>query len=183
MTILILDGSPGAADSSFERYLTELAAHLQSHGHILQVVKLSEKRIKQCVGCWSCWVKTPGRCFVNDDSDAIRSDIMHADLVVFASPLLMGFTSALLKTLQDKLIPLVHPYIELVQNEAHHIRRYPSYPRLGLLVQKERDTDEEDLQIVKSIYERLALNFKTELAVFQTTDVKETEVADAIGRL
>ena len=183
MTILVLDGHPALVNSSFAQYLDALRAEFESGGHSVQHIKLADKHIKQCVGCWSCWVKTPGRCFVKDDSDDIRRAILQSGLVLFASPLRMGFTSALLKTLQDKLIPLVHPYLELVQKEAHHIRRYPSYPLLGLLVEKEPDTDEEDLQIVKRIYERLALNFKTKLALFQTTDAKHSEVADAIGHL
>ena len=183
MTILVLDGNPDPANSSFQHYLEKLNDQLESRGHTLQHVTLAGKHLKQCVGCWSCWVKTPGRCFVADDADDIRRTIMHSQFVLFASPLRMGFTSALLKTLQDKLLPLVHPYVELVQNEAHHIRRYPSYPLLGLLVEKELEMDEDDLEIVRKIYERLALNFKTKLAVFQTTDAKQSEVADAIGRL
>ena len=65
--------------------------------------------------------------------------------------------------MQDKMIPLVHPYIELVNNECHHVKRYDRYPKLGLIFAKEPETDSEDIRIVTDIYKRLALNMKSEL--------------------
>ena len=71
--------------------------------------------VRYCVGCFGCWVKTPGECVSKDGSHDIRREVINSDLVLFASPLIMGFTSALLKKAHDKLIPLIHPYFELVQ--------------------------------------------------------------------
>lgn len=31
-------------------------------------VDLSALRIANCVGCFGCWTKTPGRCVIRDDA-------------------------------------------------------------------------------------------------------------------
>ena len=78
--------------------------------------------------------------------------MINADFILWAAPLKMGFPAALLKMANDKHLPLIHPYMVVDQGEAHHLKRYARYPRLGLLVEKEADTDERDLQIVSDIY-------------------------------
>ena len=31
-------------------------------------VDLSQLKIADCMGCFSCWVRTPGRCVIRDDA-------------------------------------------------------------------------------------------------------------------
>lgn len=163
MQITILNGNPEKDNTRFESGVRNLSSKLELSGHKVEVFTLREMNITSCTGCWGCWVKKPGECLFPDDTHLIRNSVIHADLVIFASPLIFGFTSALLKLVQDKLIPLLHPYIELVNNESHHQGRYEKYPKLALLYQPEPETDKEDIQIVKHIYERLALNFRSKL--------------------
>jgi hypothetical protein len=106
--------------------------------------------------------------------------VINADFVLWAAPLKMGFPSELLKRANDKHLPLIHPYMEVDQGEAHHLKRYPRYPRLGLLLEKETDTDARDLQIITDIHCRTALNFKTRLEFSLTT---ETTAADLARRI
>jgi hypothetical protein len=70
--------------------------------------------------------------------------------------------------------------MEVDQGEAHHLKRYASYPRVGLLLEKEAGTDERDLQIVTSIHCRTALNFKTRLEFSLTTETSADELASRI---
>jgi multimeric flavodoxin WrbA len=119
--------------------------------------------LRPCVGCFGCWVKTPGECRTADGSHEVCRAFVASDLVIFASPLVMGFTSALLKNAQDKLIPVLHPHPTLYRGEMHHVSRYDSYPLWGLVLAEEQDTDEEDVRIVSDIYERDSINFKTSL--------------------
>lgn len=170
MKITILNGNPDTNKHDFESYLDNLALALDDLGLEVTTITLRDKDIHSCTGCWGCWVKNPGECLIPDDSIEIRRTIIHSDLLIFASPLIMGFTSALLKIMQDKLIPLVHPYIELVNNECHHIKRYENYPKLGLIFSPEPDTDAEDIQIVTDIYKRLSINFKSELLFSKSID-------------
>ncbi len=163
MKILILNGNPDQENEDFDHYLTGLSKTLQRDRNEVEIVMLRDKRIISCSGCWNCWVKTPGRCSVSDDTDSIRMKYIQSEMVIFASPLIMGFISAIMKKTMDKLIPLLHPYITLVNNECHHKSRYEKYPLIGLIYQ-DIEKDDEYLQITESIFRRFALNFKTDLA-------------------
>jgi hypothetical protein len=107
--------------------------------------------------------------------------VLNSDFTLWAAPLKMGFPAHLLKMALDKHLPLIHPYIVVDQNEAHHLKRYERYPRVGLLVEKEADTDERDLQIITDIHCRTALNFKTRLNFSLTTETLVADVARLIA--
>ena len=183
MKITILNGNPNANNRRFDKYLKQLSDLLESGKHTATILQLREMDVRYCVGCFGCWVKTPGECVSKDGSHDIRREVINSDLVLFASPLIMGFTSALLKKAHDKLIPLIHPYFELVQNETYHIARYDKYPLMGLLLEKDEDTDEEDLKIVSDIYRRDAINFKTSFCFTRLTDDPVEEVANEINSI
>ena len=128
-----------------------------------EIIDLNELSVKQCIGCWGCWVKTPGRCVLKDDMEKVLRSVLASDLLIFASPLVDGFISAQLKTAMDRMIPLVHPYIKLYKGECHHRKRYNKYPNLGVLLSSEDGTDKEDMVIAKDIFQRVALNLHAEL--------------------
>lgn len=183
MKIIFLNGNPDSANRPFEAFLGNLADELTQSGHLISHLKLRDLTIEFCKGCWGCWVKTPGECVVHDDSAAVCREFIQSDLALFASPLIFGFISALLKKMNDKLIPILLPDIEIVENECHHFARYRKYPRIGLLLQKEAVTDAEDLAIIRDIYQRTALNMKTSLAFMRQIDEPLAEVLHEINHL
>ncbi len=183
MRFLVLDGNPDTTNTGFLEYLIGLEDALQDQGHDVCTIILRDLDIRYCTGCWGCWVKTPGKCVFADDSYEVCREYIRADFVLMASPVILGFTSALLKKTQDRLIPLLHPYIEFVQEECHHERRYEKYPRLGVLLQRSDETDDEDLDIIKNMFVRFALNFKTGLDFFGDCAQPVREVAHALDSI
>ncbi|MBN1191863.1 MAG: flavodoxin family protein [Dehalococcoidales bacterium] len=183
MKIAVLNGNPDAGNNRFEDYLKNLSDKLAVHNHAVNILNLRDMDIKYCTGCWGCWVKTPGECVAADDSREICRVCINCDLVLFASPVIMGFTSALLKKAHDKLIPLIHPYLEFVHGEVHHKARYDKYPLIGLLLEKGRDTDNEDIEIISDIYRRDAINFKTSFRFTRLTSDPVEEAANEIDRI
>ena len=97
--------------------------------------------------------------------------MINSDFTLWAAPLKLGFPTALMKMAFDKHLPLIHPYMVVDQKEAHHLKRYARYPRVGMLVEKETDTDVNDLDIITQIFSRTALNFKSKLDFVETTDL------------
>jgi multimeric flavodoxin WrbA len=179
MKITILNGNP--APSSFDTYLSQLTALLEDAGHIVTNLLLRDLPLRYCIGCWGCWVKTPGECSSRDASLEMDQAFINADFVLWAAPLKMGFPSTLLKMAMDKHLPLIHPYMVVDHMEAHHRKRYPYSPRLGLLVEYEATTDDRDLQIITDIYCRTALNFKTRLEFSLTTKTPIEELSRCIS--
>ena len=187
MKITILNGNPDGENTTFDTYLERLARTLATTQHQATVLALRDMDIKYCTGCWGCWVKTPGECVARDDLADVCRAFINADFVLLASPVTMGFPSALLKKTVEKLIPLIHPYIVVAQDEAHHRARYDEYPLMGLLLEKYGDTHDadgvhpEDVQIIADIFSRTALNFKTQLAFTELTSTPTDTVAKAIA--
>ncbi len=175
MRCLILNGNPDKSNRAFDQKLENLVEILNKENHKSGIILLREKNIIHCTGCWSCWVKTPGECIFEDDSKEIREKYIQSDLVVFASPLILGFVSSGMKLLMDKCIPLLHPYIEIVEKEAHHRKRYPKYPLIGL-VYEDPENDPEDVEITRDIFQRFALNFRSELAFCLSIESDLSEV-------
>lgn len=178
MKILILNGDKSPGNSPLAAYLEQFEAGLIAGGAECARVDLAGLEVRYCTGCWSCWWATPGRCVFKDGMEAIYPAFMGADLVVWASPLVLGTVPALVKKIQDRLIPLVHPYIELVDGECHHHRRYERYPDFGLILAPEAADGPEDRDGVRRLFERFALNLRSRLALFATIDGVPQEAAD-----
>jgi multimeric flavodoxin WrbA len=182
MEILVLDGNPDPAHRAWEEYLGAFAKALDRVGAGVRTCTLREMDIHYCTGCWSCWWKTPGLCTFKDDMTGVYPVMLASDLVVWASPLVLGNVSALTKKAQDRFIPLLHPYIELVNGESHHRRRYPKDIDMGLIIETADGDTREDAEIVRHMHERLALNGRGRLRFFATTARGAEEVAnEAVG--
>ena len=89
MKILALNSSPRIkGQSKTELMLSHLAAGMEKAGAQVEVVHLRTKNIKNCVGCLTCWTKSPGRCIHRDDmSEELFPRFVESDIVVFATPL------------------------------------------------------------------------------------------------
>jgi multimeric flavodoxin WrbA len=183
MKIVILDGQLDATPKSYRIYLNNLKNELENQGHSLTHHVLKDLGLHHCIGCWDCWVKTPGQCVFDDASREINREIINADFLLFASPLVMGFVTHELKRKMDRIIPLIHPYITMVENESHHRSRYDKYPILGLLMYPATGDNDDDVYITSQMFARTALNFKSRLAFAVTTDESPAHVANLFANL
>jgi hypothetical protein len=157
-----------------------VAGHLAAAGHAVTTFDLRELELKGCVGCWSCWVKTPGECARADDSARICRAAIQSGLLVLASQVTLGFTGVLLKRAVDQMIPLLHPHLVIQDGEVHHRARYARYPDLGLLLAPGPDADAEDLEITAAMWTRLARNFKASRMLTAVADRPAQEAAHAL---
>jgi multimeric flavodoxin WrbA len=180
MKITILNGEPDPA-SDFQNYLHALARRLTASGHAVTQLDLAELDLKGCSGCFGCWLKTPGQCVKRDDSERVCRAAIGSDLLLLASPMTMGFTTALLKRAADQMIPLIHPYFVIQGGEAHHRARYARYPRFGLLLGAGGNSDAEDIEITTAIWSRMARNMKSSMVFTAVTSRTPEEVADEIA--
>ncbi|HAP42479.1 MAG: hypothetical protein A2087_02815 [Spirochaetes bacterium GWD1_61_31] len=125
-TILIYDS--GDSGAGRVRQLLERAAGAASEP--LTVLDASELKLKACIGCFGCWIKSPGICVLKDDGgpDYLRR-LVAADRVVFASAVRWGSYGSGVKYCADRMLPLLHPYFRRVYGRMHHRLRYGRYPR------------------------------------------------------
>lgn len=180
MRITILNGDPDSA-SGFQNYLRAVSDRLMDSGHAVTTLDLAELDLKGCSGCFGCWVKTPGKCVKRDDSERVCRAAIEADLLLLASPLVMGFTTVLLKRAADQMIQIVHPYFVVEGGEAHHLARYARYPKFGLLVGADGGSDAEDIEITTAMWKRTARNLKSRMVFTAVANRAPEEVADEIA--
>ncbi len=168
--ILFLNGNPDAGNGAFDAYCTSVTEALSAAGNVVRPLLLRDMKIGDCLGCYDCWLKTPGICVRRDDHVEVLKGYVWGDLAVLASPVRMGFVSAQIKKAHDRMIPLVHPFLQLSGDRMAHLPRYEKTARTGLLIDPGSDT--ESLDIISKVYEG---------AVFlKTTERPAKEVADEI---
>jgi hypothetical protein len=183
MKVLVLNGNSVSGSNALDEYLDRLSGLMQEKSIEVTTLRIGDLKLNYCTGCWNCWLRTPGRCVFHDDMESVLRQILKHDMVVFAAPLSLGFIHSVMKKMIDRIIPLVLPYIGIYKGECHHYLRYPQVPSIGVLVEKEPDTDPEDLEINYHIFKRLSLNLRTRLVLTQTTQTSPEEVLHEISRI
>lgn len=130
------------------------------YGEPLKVVQLGEQSITACIGCWNCWLKTPGRCVMKDQLVEYYADYVNSDTVILLMNTAQGFISHQAKAFLERIIPHYHPYIELVDGECHHVARYTCYPDMVFHFDTEDVTPQEE-QVIEDYLYRTAYHFKS----------------------
>lgn len=157
MKAVILNGS-GKDDKTLDSTHNIIVNELTGIGWQVESFLLRDLKIANCLGCFECWVKTPGICRISDDGREIAKQFIQSDLSIFFTPVTFGGYSAELKKALDRIICLILPFFTKINGEIHHKPRYERYPRLmgiGILPQ----ADEESERIFKTLVDRNALNF------------------------
>lgn len=99
--------------------------------------------IKNCIGCFGCWIKTPGKCVIRDRYGDMGELISRCDEVKIISQCCYGGYSPFVKNVLDRSIPYLHPYFVIKNNEMHHKQRYKKTLKLTVLFYGEQITEEE----------------------------------------
>jgi multimeric flavodoxin WrbA len=126
----------------------------------LKVVRFKDKPITACTGCWSCWLKTPGRCVMKDQMSEIYPEYVNSDTVILLMSTAQGFINHQAKAFLDRTIPHYHPYIELVGGECHHVARYERYPDMVFHIDTEGLSKQEE-QVIEDYLYRTAYHYKS----------------------
>jgi multimeric flavodoxin WrbA len=106
MNALIVHSSPRGRQSGSFRLGSRFAAGLRAEGWLTDEVMLNDLEVRHCLGCRSCWSKTPGRCVQEDDMTGILAKYRDLDLTVLATPLYFYTLPGKVKDFVDRHLPL-----------------------------------------------------------------------------
>ena len=81
------------------------------------------KKIKNCMGCFECWVKTPGKCKIRDGYENLGKLYSEVEHVTIISECFYGSYSPFVKNVLDRTIPYLLPFFKFKNKEMHHITR------------------------------------------------------------
>ncbi len=155
--IIILDGTR-SEDEHLEPILALLTDALEKkYATQIKRFRLQHIEINHCIGCFNCWVKTPGRCIYNDGGTTVLQDILRCDILVLFTPVVFGGYSSELKKIIDRLLPLWLPFFQKIHRETHHPLRYRTLPRL-IAVGVHPQPSEENSECFKILAGRNAKN-------------------------
>lgn len=156
MKAVILDGARTDEDP-LPTIQKAVLDQLAGRGWTCETFTLREMGIKSCVGCFGCWIKTPGECIINDAGRDVARAMIQSDVVIYLTPVTFGGYSSELKKVLDRSICLNLPFFKRVDGEIHHKPRYDRYPSL-LAIGTLPEPDEQSARVFTTLVGRNAVN-------------------------
>ncbi|MFH1136228.1 MAG: NAD(P)H-dependent oxidoreductase [Pseudomonadota bacterium] len=121
MKVMALNSSPRVGNGSkTEMLLNPLIEGMREAGAEVEVVNLKDLKIKLCLGCFTCWSKTPGRCVLKDDMTELLPRFLSCDLAVLASPLYHFTVNAAMKAFIERTLPAIEPFLRRKDGKTYH---------------------------------------------------------------
>jgi multimeric flavodoxin WrbA len=174
MKALILNGARDA-DPVITAVESSIIKLLGEKGWEVEAIALREKDIAGCLGCFGCWVKTPGICVIDDYGRETTKKIIQSNLMIWLTPVTFGGYSSELKKALDRSIPVLLPYFESYKGQIHHKMRYDTYPKLVVIGTEPLNAEQEEIFL--ALTERNALNLKppkNATGIFQKNENSDT---------
>lgn len=118
MKILVINGSPRGKGSNTYKltkaFLGGMKTKIEAAGEAFEVeeMQVNQLDIHPCLGCFSCWSKTPGSCCMQDDMQQVIQKQLWADIILWSFPLYYFTVPGGLKNLIDRQLPMVLPFME-----------------------------------------------------------------------
>ncbi len=156
------------SDSAVQTAIGALTAKAETS----EAIHTEDMKISPCVGCNSCWLKTPGVCAIRDDYEAILRAILRYDTAILIAGTALGFIDHRAKNIVDRILPLATMYTHVVDGQMRHVSRYDKHFRFGLLY-----AGAGDRKYLTYWMERFALNFGGDnLGVFPMEEAGEVSL-------
>ncbi len=132
-------------------------------------------KIHPCIGCFGCWVKTPGRCVLHDGYERTGSDMRKCTELILISRCYYGSVSPFVKMVQDRALSYLHADFVIRKGEMHHKRRYKNVITLSAYLYGSSITDIEK-ETARDLLRANAENYDSLVkGTFFYTSVEELE--------
>lgn len=147
----------------------------------IQFIDLSGLKIANCVGCFGCWTKTPGKCVIRDNAVKVYPEIAASDQILYVSKIKYGGYDTVMKTMLERSIPVQQAFIRLLHGETHHVQRNV-VPKAAVIIGY-GEVSPEDQEIFRALVERNAKNmsFKSYRIIFVTENEVEAAVSKEVS--
>jgi multimeric flavodoxin WrbA len=175
MNITILNGNHDRHNQEFDRYLDLYKVKMHNTEHYVRSFLLRDMKIMDLRSADS--IDSMDNKEIADDFRYIHNTLDETDLLIIASPLEQGFLTVLSKMILDRLTKVLQPSQYIPSPSPAGKTGIARLPLMGMIMQKEADTSEQDLLLNKLSGERIAANIHTVLDFCITTD---TGVSDAV---
>ena len=145
---------------------------------VYKYINLLDFKIHNCVGCYGCWTKTPGKCVIRDDATKIYPLIAKSERLLYVTRVVYGCYDVPMKTMLERALPIQQAFIHLVNGEAHHVQRDVKQKRTTIIAYGELSQAEK--VIFQQLVERNAHNMH--FASVEVIFVEEEHIEVAVSK-
>ena len=133
---------------------------------------------RYCIGCFGCWLKTPGTCVIKDGFQDLGQRLSQVREFILISRATFGSYSSAVKNVLDRSISYVLPFFEIRNGEMHHGERYHSALTISALFYG--DMTENEKRTAQNLVKANAVNLNAALGkvhfVEDMDDIREVLV-------
>lgn len=130
---------------------------------------------KSCIGCFSCWIKHPKRCAINDRFSNIVEYLKVSDELIIISKCRYGCYSSATKKALERCIGYVLPHFTIRNNEIHHQSRYNN--KLKLSVYFYGNITDGDKEVCNNLVRANSINLNSsDYEIKYICDLKEIDI-------
>jgi len=152
MKVLAFNSSPrkekGTTDIVMNLFLEgarEAGAETEKH-------YVADLDIKGCLGCFTCWTETPGRCVHRDDMDWIIPRWREADVIYLGTPIYNYNIVHYLQRMTERMLPTALPIMEEKDGSTRHPERYERKPQKTVLAAVAGFPDLENFDVARALF-------------------------------
>jgi multimeric flavodoxin WrbA len=162
MKITAVNGRPRGKNGNTFVMIEQVLKGAENKGAKTKHILLHNKKIHHCIGCFTCWFKTPGVCVFTDDMTNLLSSL-DCDILIFATPLYVDNVTGIMKNFMDRLIPNVLPFFEKDEfGETVHKVEKNKIPKF-VIVSNCGFPEQSHFQALSNLFKRVARNYQTQI--------------------
>ena len=134
MKVVALNSSPNMESGGTASILNPFLEGMREAGADVELFYVHKLKINPCLGCGTCWSRTPGECVQKDDMQSIYPELAASDVIVFATPVYVSGMNSQMKAVLDRCYALLQPIFEIRGGRTRHSRREKFRPGKVVLV-------------------------------------------------
>jgi len=171
---------------TYQQVKKSVCSFLEGKGFEIDMIDIGRDDLDFCMGCFGCWVKTPGECVIQDKMKEINKNFINSDAVVYLSPIVFGQFSANIKSALDRWIPNILPFfITRPDGSTMHPARYDKYPN-QIIIGYGDENNLQDAQLFTDITKKHRRNI--EVIIYKdhqeiTDNLNKTQLKGASSEL
>ena len=135
--------------------------HIEQYTNEEDILVNADDIHRYCIGCFGCWLKTPGKCIIKDGFEDMGQRLSQVNEFILISKATFGSYSSAVKNVLDRSIAYVLPFFEIRNGEMHHGERYHNALTISALFYG--DMSETEMQTAQNLVRANAVNLNAAL--------------------
>ena len=151
--VLAFNSSPRKENSTTDIILNHFIEGAKQAGATTKKYYVADLDINGCMGCFTCWTKTPGHCIHRDDMDWLIPEIQDADIIVMSTPIYNYYITHYQQRMSERFLPMLLPWMEEKDEVTQHPIRQQRKIMKTVLVAVAGFPDDQAFNLVKQKFQ------------------------------